>query len=436
MNLAHRFDEVLAGSAFAGALPPAVANFAARRGDDDAVRQLPDAALRGLALALVARPEVAGFASHRPVWLERVAALGPGALRRRADELVSVLAPLDGAPLEDALDALRLRRREEMALAACADLGGIEPLESVSEFLSRVAEEILAAALRLAVRETRSADDSGFAVLGMGKLAGRELSYHSDLDLIFLVRGDAEQIDRAVRIGQRLISYLTTMTGAGVAYEVDTRLRPSGRQGMLVSSYAGFERYQTLEAHTWEHLAVLRARAVAGDSEAAPLLARVHTHVLARREPPWAELAPLRRRVEDERGSRSSESVALKTGRGGLMDVDFLAGGGLLERGAKRFPALPSIAALLRACAAGPRIDALLTDYRGLRIVESRARWLAGRAVDALDAEAAGAVAELVQPGLEGGGLLESLRAACARVRAAFDAVVDADTLSALELRP
>src|SRR5262249_27353224 len=109
------------------------------------------------------------------------------------------------------------------------------------------------------------------------------------------------------------------------------------------------------------------------------------------------------------------------------------AGGGLLERGAKRVPALPSIAALLRACASGPRVDALLADYRELRVVESRARWLAGRAVDTLDAEAVGAVAELVQPGLEGAGLLQSLRAGCARVRAAFDAVVDADTLSALE---
>jgi glutamate-ammonia-ligase adenylyltransferase len=433
VSLARRFEEALDGGAFAGPLPAAVATFAARRGDDDAARRLQDAALGGLARALVARPEVAGFASHRPAWLERVAALEPGALARRADLLSRELAPLHDAPLEDALDALRLRRREEMALAACADLGGIEPQEAVSEFLARVAEEILAAALRLAVRETRASDASGFAVLGMGKLAGRELTYHSDLDLIFLVRGDAEQIDRAVRIGQRLISYLTTMTGAGIAYEVDTRLRPSGRQGMLVSSYAGFERYQTLEAHTWEHLAVLRARAVAGDEEAAPLLARVHAHVLSRRESPWAELAPLRRRVEDERGGGSAQRVALKTGPGGLMDVDFLAGGGLLERGAKRLPALPSIAALLRACAAGPRVDALLADYRRLRIVESRARWLAGRAVDALDAEAAGAVAELLEPGIGADGLMESLRAACARVRSAFDAVIEAGSLSALE---
>jgi len=433
VSLARRFEDALAGGAFAGPLPSAVASFTARRGDDAAARRLPDAALRGLARALVARPEVAGFASHRPVWLERVAALEPGALARRAAELASELECLHDAPLEDALDTLRLLRREEMALAACADLGGIESQQSVSEFLSRIAEEILAAALRLALRETRSPDASGFAVLGMGKLAGRELSYHSDLDLIFLVRGDAEQVDRAARIGQRLISYLTTMTGAGIAYEVDTRLRPSGRQGMLVSSYAGFERYQTLEAHTWEHLAVLRARAVAGDGDAAPLLARVHAHVLARREPPWAELAPLRRRVEDERGSGSSERIALKTGPGGLMDVDFLAGGGLLERGAKRVPALPSIEALLRACAAGRRVDALLDDYRGLRVVESRARWLAGRAVDALDAQAAVAVAELVEPGQDAAALMESLRAACTRVRAAFDAVIAADTLSALD---
>ena len=431
MSFAARLEEALAGSPFAGPLPPPVASFAERRGGDPAASRLPDAVLRGLARALVTRPEVAGFVSHRPGWLERVAEIAPGALARRADALAQDHALL-ALPLEDALDAMRLRRREEMAYAACAVLGGIEPFEAVSDFLSRVAEGILADALALALREMRRADAAGFAVLGMGKLAGRELSYHSDLDLIFLVRGDAEQIDGAARIGQRLISYLTTMTGAGVAYEVDTRLRPSGRQGMLVTTYDAFLRYQTQEARTWEHLALLRARDVAGDDQADALLARAHAHVLARREAPWAELAPLRQRVELERAA-SPGCVALKTGPGGLMDVDFLAGGGLLERGAKAVPPLPSVPALLRAAARGPRVDALLADYRTLRIVEARARWLAGRGVDTLEAQAAGPVAELVEPGLAAAGLVARLDAARARIRAGFDAVVKAGSIEALE---
>jgi glutamate-ammonia-ligase adenylyltransferase len=118
-------------------------------------------------------------------------------------------------------------------------------------------------------------------VIGMGKIAGREFTYHSDLDLIFLYEGGPEEIARTSRIGQRLISYLSTMTGAGVAYAVDTRLRPSGQQGMLVTSYQGFDQYQCEQAKTWEHLALLRARAIAGDVETAQkLLDRVRRTVI------------------------------------------------------------------------------------------------------------------------------------------------------------
>lgn len=433
MSFAGRLEAALADGPLAGPLPPAAQRFAERRGGDDAARALGDVALRGLARVLVTQPEVAGFTSHRGAWLVRVARLAPGCLAARSLALTRELEAVAREDLEPALDALRLCRREEMAFAACADLAGVEPFEAVSEFLSRVAERILGAALALTLREVRGAGDVRFSVLGMGKLAGRELSYHSDLDLIFLYRGDAEQIDAAARIGQRLISYLSTMTGAGVAYEVDTRLRPSGRQGMLVTSCDAFEHYQKQRAETWEHLAVLRARAIAGDGEAIAVLASVHAHVLARREPPWAELAALRRRVEAERAQETGGRVALKTGAGGLMDVDFLAGGGLLERGASEFPALPSVPALLRACAGGPRVEALLADYHTLRCVEARARWLAGRGVDVLEPGAAAVVAELVETGLDAEGLAARVAAARRRIRAALDAVTKAGTLDALD---
>jgi [glutamine synthetase] adenylyltransferase / [glutamine synthetase]-adenylyl-L-tyrosine phosphorylase len=431
VSLAERLAQALEGGPLAGPLPPALARYAERRGGDAAALELSEAQLRGLARALATQPEVAGFLSHRPAWLERLAGLQPGGLAARAAQVAADSLALLAQDLEDALDGMRLHRREEMALAACAVFGGSEPFEAASEFLSQLAETLLERALGLAVREVRGGDGAGFAVLGMGKLAGRELTYHSDLDLIFLTR-DAEQIDAGARIGQRLISYLTTMTGAGVAYEVDTRLRPSGRQGTLVTSYESFERYQTARAQTWEHLAVLRARAVAGDPAAGELLARVHTGVLARGEPPWQELAPLRQRVASERPAEASR-VPLKTGAGGLMDVDFLAGGGLLERGAAALPALPSVPAMLRACAAGPRVDALLDDYRTLRVVEARSRWLAGRAVDSFDPAAAAPLAELVEPGLSADALVGRVDAARRRIRASFDAVVKAGTLDALD---
>jgi glutamate-ammonia-ligase adenylyltransferase len=201
---------------------------------------------------------------------------------------------------------------------------------------------------------------------------------------------------------------------------VDTRLRPSDGQGTLVTSYESFERYQTARAQTWEHLALLRARRVGGDPDAAPLLARVHERVLSRRASRWSELAPLRQRVETERAAAKGQ-IALKTGPGGLMDVDYLAGGGLLERGAGALPALPSVPALLRACASGPRVDALVADYRALR------------EVDALAPDATPRVAELVEPGLAADALIARLDAARGRIRAAYDAVVKAGSLDALD---
>ena len=84
----------------------------------------------------------------------------------------------------------------------------------------------------------------------MGKLGGREFTYHSDLDLIFLHGDGVEAVPGASRVAQRLISYVTTMTGAGMAYAVDSRLRPSGKQGMLVTSFDGFIAYQSEAAAT------------------------------------------------------------------------------------------------------------------------------------------------------------------------------------------
>jgi hypothetical protein len=116
------------------------------------------------------------------------------------------------------------------------------------------------------------------------------------------------------------------------------------------------------------------------------------------------------------------------------MDVDFLAGGGLLERGARDFPAAPSVPAMLRACAAGPRVDALLADYRLLRVVEARTRWVRGRGVEAFVPDAgADLIAELVEPGLAAAGLVARLEGARERIHAAWDAVIAEGTLAALE---
>ena len=417
-----RMREVLSGSALAERLP-AAAEPLEKLGADAGIRGSAEPVLAGLARAVAAQPEMGTFLGRRAELRRRLADADAGTLARRAREL-EAWNPGDPADLEGCLDALRLLRREETCLAACLHFGGLVSFAEVSDFLSRLAETITRRALDLARRSAPS--ELSFAVIGMGKIAGREFTYHSDLDLLFLYEGDPMLVDQASRVGQRLVSYLTTMTGAGVAYPVDTRLRPSGNQGMLVTTLNAFERYQTDQAQTWEHVALLRARAIAGHAATAQAtLDRVRAHVSDR-----TSQDPMR--VESERTASEGGDIPFKTGAGGLMDVDFLAGGGLLESGAGGQPELPSVPALLRAAASGPAVDALLDDYDFLRTVEAAARWWAGRPVEALSPEALAATAELTQPGLPPGDLRHRLQETLRRVRAVWERVLAAGSIRAI----
>jgi glutamate-ammonia-ligase adenylyltransferase len=434
-SLKDRLVDAIRGSALESRFETSAASFLERRSKDAAAARLEGGVLGGLARVLASQPMVAGFLSHRPRLLERIADSDPTTLTDRARELEE--APDERtSDLESDLDALRILRREETCLAACLDLGRVVPFEGVSRFLSILAETIAQRALRLAQDQLGGAPAvTDFAVLGMGTIAGREFTYHSDLDLIFLCSRVSDDISVTSRVGQRMISYLANMTGAGIAYAVDTRLRPSGRQGILVTSFDRFERYQLEHAEIWEHIALLRARAIAGQrDDAQGMLEDVRQKVLANSANPWDYVKELRAKVERERAWPSGHTVALKTGRGGLMDVDFLAAGGVLEVRPDRFPLLPSVPAMLDTVAQGPRVAQLLEDYALLRLVESRARLIAGRSVD--DARTDGdefvLLAEFVDPDLEPPALLEEISAAQERIRAAFESVVERDAISAL----
>lgn len=387
-------------------------------------------AARGLARALATNAEAARYLAHRPALLDEIANAPPDDLQRRAERLPRTLEEKD---LETALDRLRLFRRDETLRTACLDLSGAIPFEVASDYLSRVAESCMSQAFDLASRETGRDAAADLAALGMGKVAGRELSYASDLDLIFLFDDGRTDLNAASRLAARLINYLATTTGAGTAYEIDSRLRPSGRQGTLVSTFAAFEQYQRERARLWERLAIVRARLIGGHPEGAAVCRRVQAGAL--RGPAWQEVADMRRRVEQERGKEKAGQVAYKTGRGGLMDIDFLASGGMLER-RELLPeqVLPSVPAMLEACASGPLLQQLLEDYAFLRRVEARARWGVGRAVERIPVagDSAPLIAELVESGLSPDGLASRLESARTRIRAAFDAVIGANSIAAL----
>lgn len=430
--LQERLEHALAASPLLPRLQLFAAPFLERRGKDAAARALDDEGARGLACVLAGPAEIARYLALRPELFERIAHATPEALERRRGELEQLAPPASlESDLEGFLDALRLLRRDETAYVAALDLGGRVDFERASGFLSTLAETCVRFALRAAEVHSGAPSPSGLSAIGMGKIAGRELTYQSDLDLIFLYPDASDVTLAPTRVAQRLIAYLGTLTGAGVAYAVDARLRPSGRQGTLVSTAASFRSYQLEQAATWEHLALMRARPLAGDvSGSAALLDAIRGALLDPPRAEWAEIDAMRMRVERQRADAGT--VALKTGRGGLMDIEFLAAGALLERGP--VSGIPAVPPLLRAHVQGRRVERLLEGYALLRRVESRSRWLAGRASETLpsEGEAAEQIADLVAPGMTAELLARTLQRACTRIRAAYRAVIHAGSIQAL----
>ncbi|MEN8181578.1 MAG: hypothetical protein ABFS46_03475 [Myxococcota bacterium] len=412
-----------------------------QRVDEDSLEQLESSGVhlgpevgRGLAAVLASSPRAAGFLSTRSRLIGRLAELDRDWLRRRADELEAPGDPT--TDLEGFLDELRLLRREDTLLAACLDLSGAIPFHEVSAFLSRLADTIVRRAFGAAASRASGGDPPELGVVAMGKLAGSEFTYHSDLDLIFLTPSGSDGIEAASRLAQRLVGYLSTMTGAGFAYRVDARLRPSGHQGMLVTTYEGFRHYQCERAERWEHLALLRSRAIAGSvSDTQTILDRTRGEILARAASSWDYVADLRRRVHAERGQESPSRLAFKAGSGGIMDVEFLATGAMLERGPSLSRVIdPSVPGMLRACVEGPQVEALLERYALLRRLEARVRWVSDRAVEDLDpgSDAFELAAALLDPDATPSRVLERIAEARHGIAASAECVARIGSILAL----
>lgn len=265
--------------------------------------------------------------------------LDRAALRADLAQIRGTLTAAGGEPdLEGELDALRLFHHRQVLNVGLLDVGEKVSRAEAETALTEIAEVTLEAALAVAQREAGrgrrlapAATAARFLVVGMGKLASRELSYGSDLDLVFLYELPEEHRDAAfeaqehcVRVAQRLISVIETPTTNGTCYEVDARLRPSGSQGALVTSIEGLRGHYESTAMLWERQALLRARPVAGDPGAAARFDAVREAVLARPAPPDAaeEIHRIRLRMEHELAEETSTRRDLKRGRGGLLDVE------------------------------------------------------------------------------------------------------------------
>ena len=233
---------------------------------------------------------------------------------------------------------------------AVADFNDSLPIMRVSDSLTDLAETVLGSALRIAWRdmkelhgepmvtsggETRKA---GFGIVGYGKLGGLELSYGSDLDLVFLhdsagagqKTNGTRPLDNTMfftRLVRRLVHFLTAQTGSGMLYEIDTRLRPDGQSGLLVTNVEAFERYQEENAWTWEHQALLRARPVAGSAAIARDFERIRTKTLTsgiHETTLRSDVISMRSRMRKQLDKSDDERFDLKQGMGGIGDIEFL----------------------------------------------------------------------------------------------------------------
>ncbi len=264
------------------------------------------------------------------------------ARRSLVDELVSEVSVLEDE--QAVMRSLRRFKRRETLRISYGDIVREQSLRTVTQQISYLAEAILDAALGAAWR--RVATQRGiplgpdgrparFVVLGMGKLGGQELNYSSDVDLIFLYDADGQTDGRRTitnaeffdRLARELVRLIAEATELGAPYRVDLRLRPEGEQGPLARSVASALQYYDVRGRTWERQAYIKARPVAGDRKLGAEFLRqldpwIYRRYLSRAE--ISEIKALKRRIEQRTEGEGADARDVKTGHGGIRDVEFV----------------------------------------------------------------------------------------------------------------
>jgi glutamate-ammonia-ligase adenylyltransferase len=335
---------------------------------------------------------VLGLALHRqPDFVDALADDDFLAQPVERDQLVSeALDTLDWRDDESARVAgLRRFKRRQLLRIGARDVLRFAEIADVERDMSNLADATVEAALR------SLEPDIPFAVIGLGRLGGCELSYASDLDLLFVYGGTSTaDFSRGERIAERLVAAIGATTTEGSAFRVDARLRPEGKQGALARSLDGYRSYYQRWGQTWEFQALTRARAVAGDTELAAAFVDL-AHGFSYRDPfevEWRrEIRRMKARIERERVPAGEDPrFHLKLGRGSLSDVEFTVQLLQLEHGAANVTVRdPSTLRALEALAAGgyiarPDADQLASAYVLCERARSARYLLTGMPNDAL----------------------------------------------------
>ena len=288
--------------------------------------------------------------------------------------------------IEHQLDVLRLAQQEQTFGLLAMDLQGLLPLEKLSDHLSDLADLLLAQVLKLswASSRKRHRETPSFAIIAYGKLGGKELSYASDLDLIFLYDDDhPDAQENYARLGQRINAMLSSYTASGRLYETDLRLRPNGASGLLVSTVAAFAEYQHKQAWVWEHQALTRARFSAGDAKVGAAFEAIRREVLGLPRDLAvlrSEILAMRQKMHDGHPNKST-LFDIKHDKGGMVDIEFIVQYLVLAH-ACQYPQLSANIgnlALLKLAGELDLIPAILAEqnrtlYRQLRQAQHRIR--------------------------------------------------------------
>ncbi len=340
-------------------------------------------------------------------------------------ELNRLMSQVDEDDLEQQMERLRQFRRTEIFKLAATDVIDVHEIWDVGAKLSTIADVVLGKVFQLSWSAlckrhgipVCSIDGEEYhpdmAIVAYGKLGGLEMGYGSDLDIVFLHDSSGEKqytngeksIDNTQffsRVAQKVLHILGTRTHSGMLYEADTRLRPDGRAGMMVSSVAAFEDYQRNKAWTWEHQALLRTRTITGSEPVRQEFARIRQSVLAVTQDPakiCADVVEMREKMRTHLASRDGSSINIKQDEGGLVDIEFTTQAGVLLNAAEH-PEMLSVSSTLEfidyLVAVGwynsDEADDLATAYKLFRQQTNR---------QALEVEMPGNIIELLQPHLD-----------------------------------
>ena len=389
---------------------PVLARAAARTPDPEATL------VRGITLveAIASRAAYLALLAEHPDALERVARI-VGASSWAAefitrhplllDELLDdrlLYAPIDlaavGATLrarlaeaagdtERRMNLLREAHQAQVFRLLAQDLAGTLTVERLADHLSALADLMLELTIECTWAELPGKHRAGaprFAVIGYGKLGGKELGYASDLDIIFLYDDPHEQAGEVyARLAQRVNTWLSSRTTSGILFETDLELRPSGASGLLVSAVSAFAKYQEESAWVWEHQALTRARYCAGDAQVGAAFERIREAILVRAR----ELAALKTDIVAMRDKmhaahpNRSDLFDVKHDRGGMIDIEFAVQYLVLAHAARHRDLVGNLGniALLRMAAGHGLVDGALAErsrdaYREFRRLQHSLR--------------------------------------------------------------